>query len=321
MNTHKPEKEQQKQSGKQSKLAQRMQVLRAYGGPQPKCSCDGCGENKLEFLVIDINDGGYKHRTSVNNKLYRWLIKNNFPQGYKVSCWNCNSSYGLYGNCPHQKLAHNMTLDNQFDSPSDILFNSVIKSLNDIKSVLYTKEFNDLVILLTTTRSWATGVGKAALAAQKLSTTLASNGSPSAFIDTTEALHGNLGGVKPNELIVAFSNSGKTDQILELSYKAKDLGIIFVLITGDGHATIAKNTHIVIDYGKINEPCLLGLTPTTSTIIQLTIADALAMSVQRKRGLTYDEYSKFHGAGYLGYISKLKAELHGHTGKSDLQNG
>jgi arabinose-5-phosphate isomerase len=193
--------------------------------------------------------------------------------------------------------------------PRDKVLTLVANSLPKIRSCLFTQEFENLTSLLISHRSCITGVGKASLAAHKLAATLASNGTPSIFAHSTELLHGDLGSVQVDDILIAYSNSGKTDQILELSKKAKEIGIAFVLITGNKEGEIVENAALVIDYGKIEEACSLNLTPTTSTIVQMIIADAIAMYVQAKRGLSYHDYSKFHGCGYLGYISRLKAQL------------
>jgi len=88
---------------------QKNRILIHYGGNPPKCAC--CGEDKIEFLSIDhINGGGRKHRKEIGKSgmpFYRWLIKNNFPNGYRVLCHNCNLSLGFYGYCPHNKIKTN----------------------------------------------------------------------------------------------------------------------------------------------------------------------------------------------------------------------
>jgi len=84
----------------------RLSVLIGYSENPPKCAC--CGEKEINFLSLDhINGGGIKHRKQFNNQvtaMYRWIIKNNFPKGFRILCMNCNASYGHYGYCPHKKL-------------------------------------------------------------------------------------------------------------------------------------------------------------------------------------------------------------------------
>lgn len=191
-------------------------------------------------------------------------------------------------------------------SPQNIVIDNACDAIYSIRDVVHSAEFNEIVKLIINHRSYVTGVGKAALAARKLASTLASNGTKSTFMHATELLHGDLGAISQDDIIIAYSNSGKTDQILELSNKALESNIRLVLITGNDQSDIAKNSHVVLSYGKINEACSLNLTPTTSFIVQCIIADSIAMVVQSLRGLTYDEYSRFHGGGYLGYISRLK---------------
>jgi hypothetical protein len=90
-------------TAKKTRQRQRWDAIMRYSNGDPKCSC--CGERTPEFLVIDhINGGGTQHRKEVPaNKFYRWLRDNNWPEGYRVLCHNCNSSYGYYGYCPHQQ--------------------------------------------------------------------------------------------------------------------------------------------------------------------------------------------------------------------------
>lgn len=194
-------------------------------------------------------------------------------------------------------------------SPQDRIIDMACDALYGIRPVLHTQEFDKLVSLLCSYNSYVTGVGKAALAAQKLACTLASNGVKSMFIHATELLHGDFGCVSIDDVLIAFSNSGKTNEIAELLQKAIESNITFILITGNGDTEIAKKANLTLNYGKIQEACVLNLTPTISSIVQFAISDALAMCVQNKLGLTYNEYSRNHGGGYLGYISKLKSEI------------
>lgn len=84
-------------------LEVRKKVLTYYGGNPPRCAC--CGETQDEFLTIDhISGGGTKHRKRIRRPFYRWLLENNFPEGYRVLCMNCNHSLGQYGYCPHQEV-------------------------------------------------------------------------------------------------------------------------------------------------------------------------------------------------------------------------
>jgi hypothetical protein len=83
-------------------LKQRIMVLQHYGGNPSKCAC--CGEPRIEFLTVDhIENNGAIHRREIGNTIVEWLIRNDYPEGYKVLCWNCNCSKGMYGQCPHNK--------------------------------------------------------------------------------------------------------------------------------------------------------------------------------------------------------------------------
>jgi hypothetical protein len=92
--------EKYREMDKEQKRKIKMKVLQHYG---IVCSCPGCGESNIEFLAIDhIEGGGRQHRKEVGNTIYNWLIKNNFPEGFRTLCHNCNHSLGSYGYCPHQ---------------------------------------------------------------------------------------------------------------------------------------------------------------------------------------------------------------------------
>jgi arabinose-5-phosphate isomerase len=187
------------------------------------------------------------------------------------------------------------------------VFEYAITNLQKISEICKTVAFQDAVDVLSTHRVWTMGIGKAGLAARKLSSTLACNGRPAAFIHAGEALHGDFGRIQCGDALVSFSNSGKTDEVIQVADKSKNIGAFLILITSDKEATIAKKADIVLCYGKIKEACPLGLTPTTSTIIMMALADALAMEVQVKVGLDYKTYAINHHAGYLGQAAKQRS--------------
>ena len=156
------------------------------------------------------------------------------------------------------------------------------------------------LVAACTGRVVTTGVGKAGIIAQKISATLASTGTPSHYLHPTEALHGDLGRVTGQDVVLALSNSGSTAELLRLAGPLKDIGVPTVAITAEADSPLARHADVVLDYGKVTEACPLGLAPTTSTTVMLALGDALAMAVLRERDLTKEEFARFHPGGELG---------------------
>lgn len=187
------------------------------------------------------------------------------------------------------------------------VFEKAIEAIQDVDYIINDNNFFKAVRYLSTHRVFSCGVGKAGLIGRKFASTLASNGCPASFIHASEALHGDFGMMQAGDVLVAFSNSGKTDDVIRVADKAKSIGMKLILITGERDSEIAKRANIVLCYGMIEEACLLKLTPTTSIVVMLVIADALAMAVQARVGLTYKKYAINHHAGYLGQIARLRS--------------
>lgn len=147
-----------------------------------------------------------------------------------------------------------------------------------------------------------TGVGKSAHIAQKLTGTFNSTGVPSSFLDATQALHGDLGLCCEGDLGILLSNSGQTEEILRLVPILKRLGVKLVAFTGQPDSDLAKNADHRLLYRVRREACPLALAPTASTTAALALGDALAMVLLEERGLTRDDFAKFHPAGNLGAL-------------------
>lgn len=147
-----------------------------------------------------------------------------------------------------------------------------------------------------------TGVGKSAHIAQKLTGTFNSTGVPSAFLDATQALHGDLGLCREGDLGILLSNSGQTEEVLRLVPILKRLGVTLVAFTGQPDSDLAKNASHRLLYRVRREACPLALAPTASTTAALALGDALAMVLLEARGLTRDDFAKFHPAGNLGAL-------------------
>lgn len=144
-----------------------------------------------------------------------------------------------------------------------------------------------------------TGIGKAGIIGQKISATLASTGTPSYWIHTSEAKHGDLGRIVADDIVLALSNSGETEVITLLPF-VKQIGTKVIAITGNKQSSLALHSDVVLDIGKIEEPCHLGLAPSASSTAMLALGDALALTIFKKRNLKKEDYAFYHPGGELG---------------------
>lgn len=158
-----------------------------------------------------------------------------------------------------------------------------------------------------------TGMGKSGLIGQKISATLSSTGTPSFFLHPAEALHGDLGRLVPNDVLVALSYSGETEELLRLLDTVKRLGIPLITLTGHPSSILAQASDVTIDVGISEEACPLGLAPTASTTAMLAMGDALAMALLEKRGFREEDYAALHPGGGLG-VRLRRVENVMHTG-------
>lgn len=150
------------------------------------------------------------------------------------------------------------------------------------------------------------GMGKAGQIAMNIATTFASTGTPAVNLHPSEAQHGDLGVLQPNDVMLLISNSGKTREIVDLVALTRNLypRTPIIVITGDPESMLAKEADVVLPTGGAPEVCPLGLTPTTSTTVMTVIGDALVVSVMTLTGFTKAEYAKRHHGGYLGHVSR-----------------
>jgi arabinose-5-phosphate isomerase len=145
-----------------------------------------------------------------------------------------------------------------------------------------------------------TGLGKPGFIAQKVSATLSSTGTPSLYLHSAEALHGDLGRVTKDDCIVAFSNSGETEEVVKLIPIIKRIGVKLISFTGNVKSALAKNSDFVLDTSVKKEACSLGLAPTASTTAMLAMGDALAVALLDKKGFKEKDFALFHPGGILG---------------------
>jgi arabinose-5-phosphate isomerase len=168
-------------------------------------------------------------------------------------------------------------------------------------------------LFAATGRVIVTGMGKSGIIGQKISATLSSTGTPSFFLHPAEALHGDLGRLVRNDVLVALSYGGETEELLRLLDTIKRLAIPLITLTGSPASTLALASDVVIDVGIREEACPLGLAPTASTTAMLAMGDALAMALLERRGFTEDDYATLHPGGGLG-VRLRRVENVMHTG-------
>ena len=144
------------------------------------------------------------------------------------------------------------------------------------------------------------GIGKAGIVAGKISATLASTGTPSHFLHAAEAVHGDLGRLRQEDIAVVLSHSGESEEIVRLIALLKQLGITMIAITGNDESPLARHSDLVISIGMIDEVCPLGLAPTASTTCMLALGDALALTVMKMRDFHAEDYARYHPGGALG---------------------
>lgn len=176
-----------------------------------------------------------------------------------------------------------------------------------IKAIPLGESVNKAVAVLLQCKGkvFTTGIGKAGYIAQKTSSTLSTTGTPSVFLHPGDAPHGDVGVVTKGDILIAFSNSGRTREVLETVHFCRKLGVDQIIsITSLENNPLAEESDIVLTIGAIKEPCPLGLTPTASAIAMIALTDALALAVMEKRGFTKEDFSIRHHGGYLGKKSR-----------------
>ncbi len=171
------------------------------------------------------------------------------------------------------------------------------------------------IILKAEGRLVVTGMGKSGHIGRKMAATFASTGTPSFFMHPGEAGHGDLGMLVKGDVLIAISNSGKSDEIMMLMPLVKHLGIPLITITADDRGPMPQNADVALTLGNFEEACPLGLAPTSSTTATLALGDALAVGLLDARGFTSDDFARSHPAGALGKRLLLHVKHLMHTGK------
>jgi len=163
----------------------------------------------------------------------------------------------------------------------------------------------------TSTHIIVCGMGKSGLVGRKISSTLASTGTPSIFLHPAEAIHGDLGKVQKNSVVLLISYSGETGEIIALIPALKRLDVNIIALTGVKNSTLANKSDIVLDTSVDREACPLNLAPTTSTMITMVLGDALAVSLMELKNFKQEDFALTHPGGSLGrrLLSSVKDEM------------
>ena len=170
------------------------------------------------------------------------------------------------------------------------------------------------ILLQCKGRVVVTGMGKSGHIGRKMAATFASTGTPSFFMHPGEAGHGDLGMLVRGDVLIAISNSGKSDEIMMLMPLIKHLGVPLITISRDDKGPMPQNADVALTLGEANEACPLGLAPTSSTTATLVLGDALAVALLEARGFTADDFARSHPAGALGKRLLLHVKHLMHTG-------
>ncbi len=171
------------------------------------------------------------------------------------------------------------------------------------------------IILRCKGRLVVTGMGKSGHIGRKMAATFASTGTPSFFMHPGEAGHGDLGMLVHGDVLIAISNSGKSDEIMMLMPLVKHLEVPLITISGDDTGPMPQSADVALTLGDIQEACPLGLAPTSSTTATLALGDALAVALLDARGFTADDFAMSHPAGALGKRLLLHVKHLMHTGE------
>jgi len=184
------------------------------------------------------------------------------------------------------------------------------------------KEFSNAVdlILRCKGRAIVTGVGKSGLVARKIVATMNSTGTPALFLHPSDAVHGDFGMVRGEDVVICVSKSGDTVELLELLPMFRRIGVPVISLVGNAASPMARSSDIVLDVGVKEEACPYDLTPTASTTATLAMGDALAIALFERRGFSKEDFAFFHPGGSLGKRLLLKVDGFG-QGYPDCAEG
>jgi arabinose-5-phosphate isomerase len=161
-------------------------------------------------------------------------------------------------------------------------------------------------------RVTVTGMGKSGIICRKIAATLSSTGTSAFFLHPAEAIHGDLGALRDDDVVVALSHSGETDEIVRLIEPIRRIGARLVVLTGSPRSTLARAADVTLDCGVPEEACPMNLVPTASTTAALALGDALAMSLLVRKGFRQEDFASLHPGGRLGRrLMRVEQSMHG----------
>ena len=156
-----------------------------------------------------------------------------------------------------------------------------------------------------------TGMGKSGIICRKIAATLSSTGTPAFFLHPAEAIHGDLGALRDDDVVIAMSRSGETEEVIRLLESIRRLGARLIAITGDPRSTLAKAADVTLDCGISEEACPFNLAPTASTTAALALGDALAMTLLVRKGFREQDFASLHPGGRLGRrLMRVEQAMH-----------
>lgn len=197
--------------------------------------------------------------------------------------------------------------------------NILSKEIEAIQNIPHTNDYTKAVDLIVQQvhkvqgnhgRLITSGMGKAGQIALNIATTFSSTGTPAYFLHPSEAQHGDLGMLCPDDVLLLISNSGKTREVVELVDLARQMipNIPTILITGQADSPLAEVVDVVLSTGNPKEVCPLGLTPTTSTTVMTVLGDVLVVQTMQRIGFDHKQYALRHHGGYLGDKSRALSQ-------------
>lgn len=186
-----------------------------------------------------------------------------------------------------------------------------LKAIEDALSDGLSQAFADAVELIRSAsgKVVVTGMGKSGHVGQKVAATLASTGTPAFFVHPSEASHGDLGMVTPEDVVLAFSWSGETVELTSLINYSRRFAVPLVAVTSRADSTLAKEAEVTLALPQADEACPHGLAPTTSTVMQVALGDCLAVALLESKGFTASDFKTFHPGGQLGARLKFVSDL------------
>jgi arabinose-5-phosphate isomerase len=197
-------------------------------------------------------------------------------------------------------LANSLTVDEQLRAAREIVRLEAV-AIWKLSDRLGTS-FGDAVRMIYKCRGSAlvSGMGKAGLIGQKIAATLASTGTRAHFIHPAEAIHGDLGRIHAEDVIILLTQSGETPEVTQLLPSLNDFGVELIAITSSRESTVCRAADVVIELGELEEACSLGLAPSTSTTAMLAVGDALALVLSKMHNFQAEDFARFHPGGSLG---------------------